>query len=343
MKPRIMAPVQNLKGAKNALDSGADLLYGGLKGWSLRPNQFEMSPEEFVRVVTLTRSRGKEIYLAMNCFYRGSEIPQALELIGQMAKIGLSGVIVSELGLARAVRERFPELKLQLSVQISASNTEELKFYRKMGFSGVVLPRNLVELCPQNLQQLALPGLELEIFILGDDSPNHDGNCFLSSFLNQRIIKDDTLREACHLGSANRNGYCYLMCKRKTEYFREGFSQGCDYHLRRGDLHSFRRAKELAASGAAIFKVQGREFPPALTARLLKCVRKLADHLENPEIYAAQVKELDRLTELKLRLQDHHLKLLALSRSPFWRKLRPFIEPLWDNFETALFLCRRKP
>ena len=338
MKPLILAPAGDLKGAEQALKHGADIIYAGIKGWSLRPNAFEMSREEFRETVGLVKARHKAIYLAMNCFYRSGEIPRALEIIGEAAELGVDGVIVSELGLIREIKQKFPRLKIQLSVQISASNTRELEFYKKLGIDGVVLPRNLVELEPENLKKLSSAGVKLEVFLLGDDSPNYDGHCFLSSFLNQKIIKDDTDRDCCSLGSANRNGYCYLMCKRKMEYLKEGVFQGEDFYLRRGDLALFNRIEELADSGAAVLKIQGREFPEQLTRRLIQGVRRLVDGLDSQLNTQKSKETLNRMVALKLRLQENHLRLLAKSHSPFWLKARKFIEPLWDNLEIAAFL-----
>ncbi|MCD6309428.1 MAG: U32 family peptidase [Candidatus Eremiobacteraeota bacterium] len=337
--PLLMAPAGNFKTARVALEEGADILYAGIRGWSLRPTAFEISEEEFLKILNLTTKYGKQLFLAMNCFYRTDEIPTALEIIEKMAGKGISAVIVSQPGLIREIHNRLPDLPIHVSVQTSVSNRQELELYKELGASVVVLPRNFPEVDPEHIRALSGTGIGLELFLIGDDSLNYDGRCFLSSYLNQRRIKDDTKRKYCMMGSANRNGFCYLMCKRDCKVTEPDGKILKGHVLRRGDLALFTRLSELADAGIQIVKIQGREFPTNLVRQMVRMTRKLLDSMDDEISRQKYIEELSHLVKLKQIIASNHLWLLAKSKNDFWRKIRPFIEKPWDTILTFVWFA----
>ncbi|MCE1248867.1 MAG: U32 family peptidase [Firmicutes bacterium] len=333
-KPRILAPVSSLKMAELVLDNGADIIYAGIKGWSLRPDIFEVTREEMESIIDLAKNRKKQIFIAMNCFYQSRELPDAMELIKKYAKRGVSGVIVSEIGLIRAVRRELPDLPVHVSVQISASNSYEIEYYKSQGVKAVVLPRDMIDLSLENIRAMAGKGLELEVFAVGDDTSNYDGRCQLSAYLFQQVVPDNgTGRKDMIIGNANRCGYCFLACKRKC---RIGDKTG--YLLKRGDLNIYNMVPDLVEAGVSIFKIQGREFPIKLVGKLMRTFRGLLDNRNNPLKFKAYVRTMDDLIGLKQVISANHLWLLAKSNSPFWKKIRRQIEEPWDNLTSFFWL-----
>jgi len=337
-KIKIEAPVRDLRSAKIAISSGADILYGGIRGWSVRPHIFEMGQDEFLKVIKLAKSHQKEILLTMNCFYRSAEIPRALSIIEKMVNAGLSGVIVSQFGLLKEIKERFPNLSVHISVLASASNTTDLELYRALGVDNVTLPRNSVDTSLENIRKFSCKGVGLGVFIIGDDIHNYDGRCYLSSYLNQKLIKDDTGRDFCAMGSANKSSFCFIMCKRKSEFIEDSELRGYDFYLRRQDLVLFTKTRELIKHGVSFFKIQGREFPTSLTGAFIKTVKDLSGCLENEVKYVKLVNKLVRLTRIKQQIQANHLWLLAKSKSKFWAKIRKYFQEPWDSLEVAFCL-----
>ncbi len=326
-KPKILAPASSLEMAETVLKNGADIIYAGEKGWSLRPNMFEATREEMEKIIDAAKKHGKLFFLPMNCLYRSTEIPGAMKLIEHYNNRGIDGVIVSEIGLMSLVREKFPHLQLHVSVQTSASNPLEIEFYKKLGATSVVLPRDLLDLSLDNIKAMASHGVTLEIFAVGDDSTNYDGRCMLSAYLHQKAIPDgETGREETIIGNANRCGYCYLVCKRKCS-----INGKTGKLLKRGDLLLHRKLPELIDAGVRVFKVQGREFPLPLVGKLISTFRSLLDNLDNPDKTRENIQIMDDLVELKQVISSNHLWLLAKSKSPAWKRLRPYIEKPWDN------------
>jgi len=332
--PQILAPVSNLKMAKTVLDNGADIVYAGVKGWSLRPNIFEVEKDELGKIIKLAKSYNKKIFLAMNCFYRSTEIPTAIEIIQHFNSLGIDGVIATEYGLISLIRKKFPELQIHVSVQTSASSSIDIEFYKKMGVTSVVLPRDMIDLHPDNIRGMTDKGVAIEVFAVGDDSSHYDGRCMLSAYLFQKAMPDETTgREELILGNANRCGYCYLACKRKCS-----INGKTGKLLKRGDLSLHRRIPELLDAGVRVFKVQGREFPLHLVGKLIATFRGLLDNIDNPEKLPGYIKTMDDLVELKQVIATNHLWLLAKSQSPTWKKLRKYIEEPWDNLTAGMWL-----
>ncbi len=329
----ILAPANSPGMARALIRAGADIIYCGLKGWSLRPDMFEMDFEDIDRTIRIALDKGKKIYLAFNCFYRSGEIPQAMELINEFAKKGISGVIISQVGLIGLVRKALPQLPIQVSVQSSASSLVDVDYYRHLGVSGVVLPRNHEDLDIENIKALTGRGIAIEVFILGDDSTNYDGRCALSGYFYQKQVPGTFGREKLVLGNANRCGYCFLACKGKCS---TGESHG--HLLRHGDLALYRQIPQLIEAGVGIFKVQGREFPIPLMKRIIATLRLMLNNVDNSKKFNELCLQMDQLVGLKNRIARNHLWLLNQSRSPFWKGIRPIIEKPWDAVTTAFYL-----
>lgn len=332
-RPRILAPASSLEMARTVLKNGADIIYAGEKGWSLRPNMFEADRAEMERIIEAAREYGRSFFLPMNCFYRSTEIPEALKRIDYYNKKGIDGVIVSEIGLMSLVRQKFPNLQLHVSVQTSASNPLEIEFYKKIGATSVVLPRDMLDLSLENIKAMAGQGITLEIFAVGDDSTNYDGRCMLSAYLHLKAAPGaGTGREKTIIGSANRCGYCYLVCKRRCS-----INGKTGRLLRRGDLLLHRKIPQLIEAGVKVFKVQGREFPIPLVGKLIATFRSLLDNLDDKEKTRENIAIMDDLVELKQVIASNHLWLLAKSESPTWKRLREYIEKPWDNLTGKLW------
>lgn len=112
----------------------------------------------------------------------------------------VDAVILQDLGAARIVREKYPELELHASTQMAVHNKEGALALKKLGFSRVVLAR---ELSLAEIKDIAsIPGLETEAFIHGALCYSYSGMCLFSSLECGR--------------SANR-GKCLYPCARSLK------------------------------------------------------------------------------------------------------------------------------
>jgi len=76
-KIELLSPAGDMKKLKTALYFGADAVYVGGKGLSLRALATNFSNDELLEAVEFTHSLGKKIYVTVNVFGRNSDIEEA--------------------------------------------------------------------------------------------------------------------------------------------------------------------------------------------------------------------------------------------------------------------------
>ena len=127
---------------------------------------------------------------------------------------------------------------------LSPKNMQEFKFFNDIGFSRVVLAR---ELSIDQIKQIHNdnPELELEAFVHGALCVSYSGQCCLSQFIGGR--------------SANR-GQCAQPCRKKYSLLND---KG-DYLIKNKhllclkDFNASKHIKELIDAGVFSFKIEGR-------------------------------------------------------------------------------------
>src|SRR3712207_9086196 len=72
-----------------------------------------------------------------------NEIKEALEYIEFLYKIGVDALIIQDTGLATLIKRNFPKFELHASTQMSIHNAEGAIFLKNLGFSRIVLAREL--------------------------------------------------------------------------------------------------------------------------------------------------------------------------------------------------------
>lgn len=197
---KIVAPAGNKERLYAAIKAGAEEIYMGLKGFGARRAAENFSLEEFLEALDYAHLRGSRIFLTLNTIMMKEEIEFLYPNLKRLYEHGLDAVIVQDLGLAYYLKQNFPDLELHGSTQLSVANHIEINYLKEIGFSRVVLPRELsfeeIKRIRENTE------IELEVFVSGALCISYSGNCYLSSFLGGR--------------SGNR-GMCAQPCRKKYE------------------------------------------------------------------------------------------------------------------------------
>lgn len=183
-----------------AIAAGADAVYVGLKHFSARMMATNFSSSELARLANLARDRGTKVYVAMNTMVKPDD-PQSMARLIHRAEqlVRPDALITADLGAARIAREVGFSGELHCSTLANMSQPAGLKIAKDMGFSRVVVPREL------NLDEVALmaeacpEGLDLEIFVHGALCHNVSGRCWWSSFFG---------------GKSGLRGRCVQPCRR---------------------------------------------------------------------------------------------------------------------------------
>ncbi len=252
----LLAPSGSFEAVIAAVQSGADAVYIGGKEFSARSGAENFSNEEIAEVIRYCHLRGVKVHVAANILVKERETAQFLEYMGFLNSAGVDAVIIQDIGMAKAVRERYPELPLHASTQMTVASLSAVKYLEKMGFTRVVLAR---ELSADEIGYIAKnSNIETECFVHGAICMCYSGQCLMSSIIGTR--------------SGNR-GMCAQPCRLPYE-----FSGGKKGHLLSPkDMSLIDDIKTLEACGVTSLKIEGRLKRAEYVAAVVSVYRRYID------------------------------------------------------------------
>lgn len=238
----IVAPAGNMERFYAAVNAGADEIYMGIKGFGARRNAENFTLSEYIEALDYAHERGVKIFLTLNTVMRDMEIEALYENLRTLYETGLDAVIVQDLGLFRFIRDNFPKIDIHGSTQMTVANHIEANYLKKIGFSRVVLARELSFEEIKSVKENS--DIELEIFVSGALCISYSGNCYLSSFIGGR--------------SGNR-GLCAQPCRKEyeTTYGDRGY-----FLSPKDQLMGQEEIKKLKEIGIESIKLEGRMKSP---------------------------------------------------------------------------------
>lgn len=244
LRPEILAPAGTWESLRAAAAAGADAVYFGGKCFNARANAANFDDEAMAEAIGFCHARGMRAYITLNTTLFERELPEALDFVALLCRSGADAVIVQDPGLAALIREAAPSLRLHASTQMSVHSTEGVKALAEMGFSRVVVAR---ELSRGELDELVRNApIEIEVFVHGALCMSVSGQCYLSAMIGGR--------------SGNR-GMCAQPCRLP---FRAPGGTGSDLSLK--DLSLVTRIGDLSRMGVASLKIEGRMKRPEYVA-----------------------------------------------------------------------------
>ncbi len=254
-KIEILAPAGSMESLIAAVRSGADAVYMGAKDFSARASAQNFDLSEMKDAIDYCHIRGVKAYLTINTLMFDTELPRALSLAAQAYCAGIDAVIVQDIGLALLLRKHLPDLRLHGSTQMSVHTPSGAKALYEMGFSRVVLSR---ELSLNEIAEIknACP-IELEVFVHGALCMSVSGQCYFSAMLGSR--------------SGNR-GMCAQPCR--LPFKAEG---GSDHALSLKDNSLIEYIDQLQKLGVASAKIEGRMKRPEYVASATSACREKRD------------------------------------------------------------------
>ncbi len=249
--PELLAPAGTLDAFKTAILYGADAIYAGLPGFSMRARA-KIDVQGVKAGIELAHAAGKKVYLAFNLFAHDFEydnMPRVAEVIKYLAPDAL---IVSDPGIVMWVRENFPEMPIHISTQANICSAKTVKFWQNAGAKLCVLAREVSHAEFKNIRT-ACPDVGLEIFVHGAMCMSYSGRCLLSNFITGR--------------PANR-GACAQLCRWKYDVILRERDSGVEmpidedergaYILNSKDLCLMPRLAEVVSANPDSLKIEGR-------------------------------------------------------------------------------------
>ena len=256
-KTELLAPAGRWEALCAAVQNGADAVYIGEQSFSARKNAQNFTWEEVGEAVRYCHVRGVRVHLALNTLVSDKELKTYENAVVKAANAGVDALIIQDIGAAQIARSVCPEMELHASTQLTACNIYDVEALSNMGFSRVVLAR---ELSMEEIRHIhENTDTELETFVHGALCISFSGKCLMSSFIGGR--------------SGNR-GMCAQPCRQKYN-----FGQKSGYFLSPRDLCLADNLKEMCDAGITSFKIEGRMKSAQYVAAVTGVYRKYLDSL----------------------------------------------------------------
>ncbi|ONC28784.1 ubiquinone anaerobic biosynthesis protein UbiU [Burkholderia pseudomallei] len=315
----LVCPAGSLPALKAAVDNGADCVYLGFRDATNARNfaGLNFDAQAIAAGIRYARERGRKVLVALNTYPQPDGWAAWREAVGRAADAGVDAIIVADPGLMRFARERYPELRLHLSVQGSATNYEAINFYHEhFGVSRAVLPRVLslaqVEQVAENTP------VEIEVFGFGSLCVMVEGRCALSSYATG---ESPNTRGVCSPAKAVRwqktpdglesrlNG---VLIDRYEDGENAGYPTLCKGRFTVADesyyaieeptsLNTLELLPKLMQIGIRAIKIEGRQRSPAYVAQVTRVWRDAIDqctaNLARYYVKPAWMTELNKVAE----------------------------------------------
>ena len=190
----LLSPAKNLECGIAAIDHGADAVYIGAPRFGARA-AVGNSVEDIRKLCDYAHLFGAKIYVTVNTIVYDDELDDTRQLLSELKNAGVDAILVQDM----AIPGMDCGIMLHASTQTDNRTPEKVKWLRDIGFSRVVLAR---ELSVKEIAEIhrEVPDVELEVFVHGALCVSYSGICYASQY--------------CFGRSANR-GECAQFCRMK--------------------------------------------------------------------------------------------------------------------------------
>lgn len=309
----LICPAGTPSAFRAAVEAGADAVYCGFRDETNARNfpGLNFSRDELRDAIVYAHQHGTKVLVALNTFMRAGAEDIWYQGAADASRLGADALILADFGLMAHVAEHYPEQRLHVSVQASASNPEAISFLvDAFNAKRVVLPRTLT------IADIARIGksvkCEIEVFVFGGlcvmaegrcslssyatgKSPNMNGVCSPASHVRYRREGNDMVSELGgytinRFGDGEAAGYPTL-CKGRFDV-----GEACGYAFEDPvSLDVMSEIDALRAAGVSALKIEGRQRGKAYVAEVVSTLKKALDAA--PEDRAALLARLKGLSE----------------------------------------------
>ena len=288
-KIELLSPAKNLEVGIAAINHGADAVYIGGPSFGAR-EKVGNSIEDIEALCKHAALFDAKVYVTMNTLLFDNELEDARKLAYDCWNAGVDALIVQDMAL---LNMDMPPIALHASTQCHNIEAEKVKFLEDVGFSQVVLARELsIEQIKDIRSKTTVP---LEYFIHGALCVSYSGQCYLSHVIGGRSANRGACAQPCRLAwnLENKDGK-RLISNRHLLSLR--------------DLNNSKNIEELIDAGITSFKIEGRlkdiDYVKNVTAYYRKTIDEIIERRDdicrssrgesNPTFYPAPEKSFSR-------------------------------------------------
>lgn len=264
----LLAPARDAGIAMAAIAHGADAVYMGPATHGAR-SAAANTLDDIRRVVEFAHPYRARVYATVNTIIYDHELAAVERMVWELYRAGVDALIVQDMGLLRL---NLPPIQLHASTQCDIRTPEKARFLQNVGFSQLVLARELTLGEIRAITEAV--EVPVEVFVHGALCVSYSGRCQAS--------------QVCVGRSANR-GECAQMCRLPyTLADASGRVLARDKHLLSlRDLNASAMLPELVKAGACSFKIEGRLKDAGYVKNIVAWYRQALDKIiaSQPDIY----------------------------------------------------------
>ena len=239
-KIELLSPAKNLEVGIAAINHGADAVYIGGPDFGAR-EKVGNSIEDIEKLCRHAAIFDAKVYVTLNTLLFDNELEQARKMAWDCWDVGVDALIVQDMALLQMID--MPPIAFHASTQCHNISAEKVKFLEDVGFSQVVLARELnINEIKEIRSKTTVP---LEFFVHGALCVCYSGQCYLSHVIGHRSANRGACAQPCRLAwnLEDQDGRTLINSR---------------HLLSLRDLNNSKNLEELIDAGITSFKIEGR-------------------------------------------------------------------------------------
>ena len=235
----LLAPAKNADFGIEAIKHGADAVYIGGPSFGARYGAGN-DVADIQRLCDFAHRYRARVFVALNTILHDSELEDSRQLAWQLYEAGVDALIIQDMGLLEL---DLPPIQLHASTQTDIRNPAKAKFLEDVGFSQIVLAR---EMSIDEIKKVSeATTLSLEYFVHGALCVAYSGQCYISQAHTGRSANRGECSQACRLP--------YTLVDEKGKVITEN-----QHLLSMKDNNQTDNLLALVEAGVSSFKIEGR-------------------------------------------------------------------------------------
>lgn len=272
----VMAPVGSWESLQAAIQAGAGSVYFGVEQLNMRvKSAASLTMQDIPEIVSRCAAHNMRTYLTLNTTMYDHDRQLLSSIIGKAKEAGVDAIIAADFAVIRECKRQ--GMSLHISTQANVTNIDTVAFFAEYA-DLVVLSRELtlkqVKAIVREIEAQDIRGpkgelVRIEIFAHGALCMAISGKCYLSLDSNN--------------SSANR-GACVQNCRHR--YLVTDLDNGKEleidneYIMSAKDLCTIDFLNEVADTGVAVLKIEGRGRSADYVYTTVKCYKEAVAALE---------------------------------------------------------------
>lgn len=262
----LLAPAKNAEFAIEAINHGADAVYIGGPAFGARASAGN-TVADIEKLAAHAHRYNARVLVALNTILKDEELEEAERIAHRVYEAGADALIVQDMGL---LDMDLPPIALHASTQTDNRSLDKVRFLEQVGFSQIVLAR---ELSLAQIREIAAgTTATLEFFIHGALCVSYSGQCYISH---------------AHTGRSANRGECSQACRLPYDLTdQDGQVVARNSHLlSMKDNDQSANLRALVEAGISSFKIEGRLKDLSYVKNITAHYRQLLDRIieDKPE------------------------------------------------------------